>query len=222
MGHSMGRLEGLCAVVTGAGSGFGRGIASAFAQEGAAVLVADIDAQAAEATAEALRSAGGRAAAHTADVTDPAGLEAMVGTCEALFGGLDIMVANAGIGQRPARLLDTGAETLRRQFEVNAIGAAQTCRAALPALHRRGGGSILITVSGIALVPRPNLYGYGMAKSAAMYLMKSLALELAPEKIRVNGLFRPSATPPCWRNSPAARAATKRTGSLRRPCLSGG
>ena len=193
----MARLEGRTALVTGAASGFGAGIAAAFAREGAAVLVADLDAAAAEAVAAELSRSGLSAEPFATDITDRTSLDAAVAFCESRFGGLDILVANAGIGQRPSPFAETEADTLRRQFEINSLGAFQICQAALPALRRsveRGlkigmGASILINVSGIALVPRPQLYGYGMAKAAAAYLMKALAAELAPEKIRVNGLF---------------------------------
>lgn len=185
----MGRLDGKIALVTGAASGFGRGIVHAFAREGADVVVADIDTDRAATVAGELRDLGGRAEKFKTDVTNRASLEAAIAFCEETFGGLDTLVANAGIGQRPASFLETPGETLCRQFEVNGIGVFNSCQAALPALRRRAQSSILITVSGIALVPRPQLYGYGMAKAAAAYLMKSLALELAPERIRVNGLF---------------------------------
>lgn len=185
----MGRLEGKTALVTGAASGFGEGIVKAFARKGAATVVADIDADKAKRVADELRKSGFAAEPCETDVTDRASLDAAVSFCETRFGGLDTLVANAGIGQRPAPVMETATETLRRQFEVNSIGVFNSCQAALPALRRRTGASILITVSGIALVPRPQMFGYGMAKAAAAYLMKSLALELAPERIRVNGLF---------------------------------
>lgn len=185
----MARLNGLTAIVTGGGSGFGKGIVEAFAREGASVVVADIDADSAKSVAAAQRERGAAAQAMEVDVADPASLTAAVAECEAQFGGLDIMIANAGIGQRPGAFQDTSAETLRTHFEINAIGAFNSCQAALPALRKRPAASILITVSGIALAPRPQLYGYGMSKAAAMYLMKALAVELAPERIRVNGLF---------------------------------
>ncbi len=183
------RLEGLAAVVTGAASGFGRGIAEAFSREGASTVIADIDGDAAQTVAAALRDGGAKSAAIETDVTDRASLDAAVALCESEFGGLDVMVANAGIGQRPSPIADTGTDILHRQYDVNAVGPFLSCQAAIPALRHSGTPSILITISGIALLPRPQLYGYGMAKAAAMYLMKSLALELAPERIRVNGLF---------------------------------
>ncbi|MDH3667573.1 MAG: glucose 1-dehydrogenase [Paracoccaceae bacterium] len=185
----MGRLDGRIAMVTGAASGFGAGIARALAHQGAAVLVTDLDGGGANAIADELRARGLSAEAEAVDITDRASLEQAVVRAEDDFGGLDTLIANAGIGQRPSGILETEPDTLRRQFEVNALGAFLTVQAALPALRRRDPASILLTVSGIALVPRPQLYGYGMAKAAAMYLMKAMASELAPERIRVNGLF---------------------------------
>ena len=185
-----GRLEGLIALATGGASGFGRGIAEAFAREGAAVMVADLDGEGAKAVAAAIGESGGRAASVQADIADEASMAAAVAATEAAFGGLSTLVANAGIGQRPMRASETPLAEMERQFAVNALGAAISCQAALPALRRRGAdASIVMTVSGIALTPRPAFCAYGMAKSAAAYLMKSLALDLAPEGIRVNGLF---------------------------------
>lgn len=185
----MGRLEGMTALVTGGGSGFGRGIVEAFAREGASTIVADIDGSKAAETVAALGESRARVQSTTVDVTDKASLEAAVEHALRTFGSLDIVVANAGIGQRPCSIDETTEDTIRKQFEVNSLGALLTCQAAIPALRGRSSSSILITVSGIALLPRPQLYGYGMAKAATLYLMKSLAQELAPERIRVNGLF---------------------------------
>ncbi len=186
----MTRLEGQRAFVTGAASGFGLGIARAFAREGAAVMLADLNHKAAADAADGLVSQGFVAQATEVNISDRSSLDAAMDEAEKRLGGLSIVVANAGIGQRPKPFEDTETSVLLNHYEINAIGAFNTCQAALPALRRHGAGaSILLTVSGIALVPRPQLYAYGMAKAAAGYFMKSLALELAPEGIRVNGLF---------------------------------
>lgn len=184
----MPRLDGLTALITGAASGFGREIAASYLREGANVMLADRDSDGVAAALADLATA--KAASVTVDVTDRDGLDAAVAQTEETFGSLSTLVANAGIGQRPIAPADTPADEMRRQYEINAIGAALTCQAALPALRRHGpGASIILTVSGIVMLPRPEFTAYGMAKSATAYLAKSLAMDLAPEGIRVNGLF---------------------------------
>ncbi len=186
----MDRLKGQHALITGAASGFGAGIARAFASEGASIVLADLNVDGVRKVADELAAQGCEAYAVSVDVGDASSLKAAVAEAEERMSGLSVLVANAGIGQRPGDFSKTDEALIEHQFKINALGPYLSCQAALPALRRHGeGASILITVSGIALVPRPGLYGYGMAKSAAGYLMKSLALELAPERIRVNGLF---------------------------------
>jgi 3-oxoacyl-[acyl-carrier protein] reductase len=155
----MGRLDGHTALITGAASGFGKGITEAFVREGAAVMITDIDRGSAEALARQLKDGGATVSSARVDITDGSSLDHAVAQCEAELGGLSILVANAGIGQQPAAFLDTSADLLHTHYDVNAAGAVRTCHAGLPALRRHGAGaSILITVSGIALVPRPALY----------------------------------------------------------------
>lgn len=185
----MARLVGRTAFITGAGSGFGAGIAKAFSREGASVIVADLDAASALQMADELCADGGQAFGFEVDVTNRDSLDAGIAFCQEKLGSLNTLVANAGIGQRPASISDTTASELTRQFETNSLGVVHSCQAALSALRAAEDPSIVITVSGIALVPRPQLYGYGMSKAATAYFMKSLALELAPERIRVNGIF---------------------------------
>ncbi len=183
-----GRLAGKAAIVTGGASGFGMGIARSFARDGAKVIVADLNGDAAQNLADEVNDAGGTAAAVQADVTDIASNEAMVTACLEQFGGLDILVANAGLGQRPCALEETSENEYNRQFNVNMRGVFYSCKAALPHFRKQGSGNIIVTVSGIALRPRPNLVIYGATKGAAMNFAKGLALELAGEGIRVNGL----------------------------------
>jgi NAD(P)-dependent dehydrogenase (short-subunit alcohol dehydrogenase family) len=184
----MGRLADKVAIVTGGASGFGGGIVDCFAREGARVLIADLNGAAAEAKAEAVAAAGGEASAFTVDVAKADQVAEMVAACVARYGGLDIMVANAGLGQRPTPLDETSEADYDRQFDVNVKGVFHCCAKALPQFRKQGAGNIIITASGIAIRPRPNLVVYGATKGAALNLAKGLALELAPEGIRVNAL----------------------------------
>ena len=113
-----GRLAGKTSIVTGGASGFGAGIARAFAREGAGVLVADLNEERARSVAEEISDTGGRAAFHRVDVTDSRDVEAMVAACAARFGAVEVLVANAGQGQRPCPFEETSDEDLERQFAV--------------------------------------------------------------------------------------------------------
>ncbi len=184
----MGRLENKVAIVTGGASGFGSGIVDSFAREGAKVFIVDINADAAATKAEAVNSSGGTASSMQVDVSNLADNQAMVDACKDTFGGIDILVANAGLGQRPCPLEQTSDDEYERQFDVNVKGVFYNCKAVLPVFRHQGCGNIIITASGIALRPRPNLVVYGATKGAVLNLAKGLALELAPEGIRVNAL----------------------------------
>ena len=184
----VGRLAGKTSIVTGGASGFGAGIARVFVREGARVLVADLDEAKGRELAEEISDTGGRAAFHPVDVTDKAAVEAMMVACEEQFGPVEVLVANAGLGQRPCPIEEITDDELERQFAVNFRGVLYCCQKALPVFRRNRRGTILVTASGIALLPRPKLAAYGAAKGAVLNLAKSLALELAPEGIRVNAI----------------------------------
>ncbi|MEM8687435.1 MAG: glucose 1-dehydrogenase [Pseudomonadota bacterium] len=179
------RLENKIAIVTGGASGFGLGITQCYIDEGAKVLIADIDAAKAESEAARL---GANAAAHQVDVTDSAAVKVMIEAAKSTFGGLDIMVANAGLGQRPCPLDETSDEEYDRQFDVNVKGMHYCCKHAVEVFKAQGHGNIIVTASGIALMPRPNLVVYGATKGAVLVYAKGLAMELAPLGIRVNAL----------------------------------
>ncbi len=179
------RLEGLSAIVTGAGSGFGRGIAEAFVHEGARVLIADQDAARARDVAHAL---GERAYPFTCDVSVKSDVEAMVEACVDVFGALDIVVNNAGITHRNQSLMTVSEAEFDRIYEVNVKSIYLTTLATVPHLDARGGGSIIITASTAGIRPRPGLTWYNGTKGAALTLMKSMAAELAPRNIRVNAI----------------------------------
>ena len=182
------RLQGKIAIVTGAASGFGAAIAERFAAEGAAVVVADINGDGATAITEKITAAGGRAVACRADVTDDADTAAMVAAAVDGFGGLDIVVNNAGMPQFNGPLLDTDEATYDRIFAVNVKSLYLSAVHTVPVLRARGGGVILNTASTAGLRPRPGLVWYNASKGAVITLTKAMAVELAPEHIRVNAL----------------------------------
>jgi len=182
------RLQGKTAIVTGAASGFGAGIARRFAAEGAAVIVADINGDGAVAITEEITAAGGRAAACRADVTSDSDTAAMVAAAVDGFGGLDIVVNNAGMPQFNGPMLETDEATYDRIFAVNVKSLYLSAVHTVPVLRARGGGVILNTASTAGLRPRPGLVWYNASKGAVITLTKAMAVELAAEHIRVNAL----------------------------------
>jgi 3-oxoacyl-[acyl-carrier protein] reductase len=177
------RLHGKSAIVTGGASGFGAGIARAFAAEGARVLVADLNADAAAAVA---RETGGLAV--PCDVSDPGGVAALAEAATAAFGPPDILVNNAGWTHLPAPVEDITEPDFDRVFAVNCKSVYLTARAFLPAMKAQGSGVILNIASTAALSPRPRLSWYNASKGWMVTATKALAVELAPHGIRVNAL----------------------------------
>ncbi|MGI9414033.1 MAG: glucose 1-dehydrogenase [Hyphomicrobiales bacterium] len=182
------RLKDKVAIVTGGASGFGKGIAERFAEEGAKVIVADLNGDAAEQVAEHIRGRGGLASAVEADVTRNDDVEAMVAAAVSTFGGLDIVMNNAGMPQRNQPMLEVDEETFDRIFQVNCKSLYLAAVHAVPLLRERGGGVMINTASTAGLRPRPGLVWYNGSKGAAITLTKSMAVELAPDNIRVNAL----------------------------------
>ncbi len=181
----MGKLEGLVAVVTGAGSGIGRASAVEFAREGASVLAADLNAASAAETADQILSAGGQAESLAVDVTQFAQVEQMVKTAVDKFGRLDVLYNNAGLPQAFTPFEDSTDALYNRIFDVNVKGVFYGCRAAVPQMKAQGGGVILNTASTAGIRPRPGLAVYAASKGAVITLTKALAVELAPYRIRV-------------------------------------
>lgn len=182
------RLKDKLAVVTGGASGFGMGIAKIFAREGAHVVIADIQQELADKQIADIKNNGGSAEFFHLDVTNFEQAKNLVALIEERNSSIDIWVANAGLGQRPSALEDTNDDEYMRQFDVNVKGVFYNCKAILPHFKARKAGNIIITASGIALRPRPNLVIYGATKGAVLNLAKGLAIEVAGDNIRVNAL----------------------------------
>jgi len=177
------RLEGKTAIVTGAGSGFGAGIARKFAAEGARVMVADIDSAAAAAVADEI---GG--VAQAVDVADAASVEAMAEAARAAFGRVDILVNNAGITHLPQPMEEVSEAEFDRVFAVNAKSVYLTARALVPGMKAAGAGAILNVASTAGLSPRPNLNWYNASKGWMITATKTMAVELAAFGVRVNAI----------------------------------
>jgi 3-oxoacyl-[acyl-carrier protein] reductase len=179
---------GKAAIVTGAGSGFGEGIATLFAAEGAKVLVADIDGQQAHRVVAAIAADGGEAKPCVGDVSQRADFQRMVDDALAAFGRLDVVVNNAGVAHANTSMLEIDEATYDRVFAVNVKSIYWSALCAVPALRRQGGGSIINIASTAGLRPRPGLTWYNASKGAAVIASKSMAVELAPDNIRVNAI----------------------------------
>jgi 3-oxoacyl-[acyl-carrier protein] reductase len=177
------RLEGKTAIVTGGGSGFGEGIVRRFAAEGAQVMVADINSEAAARVADAV---GGLA--QKVDVSDGASVGEMADAALSAFGHVDILVNNAGITHLPMPLEDVPEADFDRVFAVNAKSVYLTARALVPHMKARGKGAILNVASTAGISPRPNLNWYNASKGWMITATKTMAVELAPHGIRVNAV----------------------------------
>ena len=178
------RMEGKVSVVTGAGTGIGRAVAERFAAEGALTLCADIDGDAAEATAEAIAAAGGRAEGHRCDVSDAGQVEAVMAAAER-HGGPHAVVSNAAI-QYERTLEDTPPDDWDRVLGVNLRGVYLCARAAIPRMRKLGGGSIVNMASVNGFWVEPALAAYCTAKGGVINLTRAIALENGRDGIRCN------------------------------------
>jgi NAD(P)-dependent dehydrogenase (short-subunit alcohol dehydrogenase family) len=184
----MARLTGKAAIVTGAGGGIGGAICRRFAAEGAAVVCVDIDGRSVEATAQAIRSAGGRAAALVGDVALEATAETAVAMARGQFGRLDVLVSNAVYDLPLGPLTGITHADWRRTMEVNLDSAFLMSKHAIPAMAAAGGGSIILVASQLGRVARPGRPWYCAAKGALINLARAMALDHAADNIRVNSL----------------------------------
>jgi 3-oxoacyl-[acyl-carrier protein] reductase len=180
------RLQGKVAVVTGAASGFGEGIARAFAAEGCKVVVADLNLSGAQRVAGEL---GNLAVAIGGDVSKGPDCQAMVDRALDAFGSLDIVVNNAGTTHRNKPLLEVTEAEFDRVYAVNVKSIYWMTQAAVPVLRRQGRGGSIINISSTAGIrPRPGLTWYNGTKGAVNIITQSMAQELAKDNIRVNAI----------------------------------
>jgi NAD(P)-dependent dehydrogenase (short-subunit alcohol dehydrogenase family) len=183
----MRRLEDKIALVTGAGAGIGRAIAETFAREGANVVVADRDGEAARETAETIVKSNGAAQAETVDVTDTEQVKALMQRLAATFGRLDVLVNNAGVGERSDfRHIDDAAWD--KVWKTNVDGTVRCAREAFDLLKASGNASVINLSSVMATKHTRQMSVYSATKGAVSALSRSLAVEYAPYGIRVNAL----------------------------------
>jgi len=179
------RLKDKTAIVTGAGSGFGKGIAMRFAKEGARVGVIDINAEAAREVASQI---GNSAFAMEADVSIDRDVSRMVQEALDRWGQLDILVNNAGTTHRNQPMTEVTEEEYERIFAVNVKSVYLSAKHVVPVMKKQGFGVILNVASTAGVRPRPGLVWYNTSKGAMMTATKAMAIELAGEKIRVNAI----------------------------------
>jgi|ERR1035437_5569179 3-oxoacyl-[acyl-carrier protein] reductase len=182
------RMKNLVAVVTGGGSGFGEAISHAFADEGAKIVVADFNLTAGERVVHALRAQGHESEFCRADVSQSADMAALVEVALARFGRLDVMVNNAGMSHANRPMLEITEAEFDRLYQVNVKSIYLSATHCVPVFRRQGTGSFINIASTAAVRPRPGLSWYNGSKGAVVLLTKSLAVELAPDKIRANAI----------------------------------
>lgn len=185
MAGVQGRLAGKIAIITGAGGGFGEGIAKHFAAEGAKVGVLDLRGDAAEKVAAEI---GNSAVALTADVTSRAQMESAVQKVVETFGVPNVIVNNAGWTHRNKPMLEVTEDEFDKVYAINVKSIYIMANIIVPMLREIGGGSIVNIGSVAGIRPRPGLTWYNSTKGAVNILSQSMAVELAPDNIRVNAI----------------------------------
>ncbi|HEX8121513.1 MAG TPA: SDR family oxidoreductase [Solirubrobacteraceae bacterium] len=200
----MGRIEGKACIVTGAGSGIGRAIATRFAEEGGRVVAVDIDGASLDETVAPL---GDAAVAVTADVSSRAQVDAFVAQCADRLGAVDVLVNNAGVNL-PGVFHEAPDETIERTLGVNVKGPMYACQAAIPHMLRQGRGSIVNVSSVNGVVAEPYLAVYATSKGAVVMLSRGIALDYAKQGIRCNVLC------PGWVDTPINHAHAEMLGGL--------
>jgi len=187
-----GRVYGLTAVVTGAGSGIGAATAERLAEEGASVVVADVNGESGEQVAEGIRAKGGVALAVTTDMGEPEQIERLIARTVEEFGGIDVFHNNAAamnLTRSDPALTEVDLEVWNRQLAVNVTGPMLAAKAAVPHMLRAGGGSLIHTASVEAIRASEARTGYSTTKAALLGLSRSIAVQYGPQGIRSNALL---------------------------------
>jgi dihydroanticapsin dehydrogenase len=182
----MNRLKGKVAVVTGGGAGIGRATCELFAEEGAAVVVAERDAETGRETAQRITGRGGRALFAATDVADEASIQRMTVEAVAAFGTIHILVNNAAVFV--LRGLEAAPQEWRQILDVNVMGTALVSKHVVPHLRRAGGGAIVNLASISSFIAQPQFVTYNATKAAIPAITRCMALDLAADHIRVNAV----------------------------------
>jgi dihydroanticapsin dehydrogenase len=182
----MQRLKDKVAVVTGGGAGIGRATCQLFAEEGAAVVVAERDEATGRDAAEQITRRGGRALFVRTDVADEASIRAMVAAAVRAFGKINVLVNNAAVFV--LRGIEATPEEWRQILDVNVVGVALVTKHVVPAMRKAGGGAVVNLSSISSFIAQPNFWTYNATKGAVAELTRCMALDLAPDNIRVNAV----------------------------------
>jgi len=215
------QLNNKVVLVTGAGSGLGKAIAELLAHRGAVVAIVDVVESAAKSAAEEVTRQGGKAAPFICDVANTQQVNQAVEQVIAVFGGIDLLVNNAGIGDNSTPVDEMNDDQWERMINVHLSGTFRMTRAAVPSMKKRGGGRIVNISSQSGMVGEPDYCHYCAAKAGILGLTKALAKELAPFKIAVNAVAPGVIETPYFKNYSEEQMAAKRAlvpwGRLGRP-----